>query len=62
MFPRTPEVENPEIMYQFHLDFLKAAIVVVLAVIWAADVFLRAVDTPCVNLTRRLEKAFFSND
>ncbi|OQU97856.1 hypothetical protein CLAIMM_03734 [Cladophialophora immunda] len=60
ILPRTPEVETPEIMRQFQLEFLKSSIVIVLAVIWAADVFLRAVDIPCVNLTRRLEKAFFS--
>ena len=48
-------------MAQFHLDFAKAAIVVILAAIWAADVFLRAVDTPVVNLTRRIEKAFFDD-
>ncbi|KIW95819.1 uncharacterized protein Z519_02883 [Cladophialophora bantiana CBS 173.52] len=59
ILPRTPEVETPEIMRQFQLEFLKSSIVIVLAVIWAADVFLRAVDIPCVNFTRRLEKSFF---
>ena len=60
ILPRTPEVETPEVMSQFQLDFAKAAVVVILAAIWAADVFLRAVDTPCVNLARRIEKAFFN--
>lgn len=46
-------------MRQFQLDFLKASIVIVMAVIWAADVFLRVVDIPCVNLARRLEKKVF---
>jgi len=35
--------------------------VVVLAVTWAADVFWRAVDTPCVNLARKIEKVFFND-
>jgi hypothetical protein len=48
-------------MRQFQWDFAKAAVVIILAVIWVADVFLRAVDTPCVNLARRLEKAFFND-
>ncbi len=48
-------------MAQFQLQFAKAAVVIILAVIWAADVFLRAVDTPCVNLARRIEKAFFND-
>ncbi|KIX06481.1 uncharacterized protein Z518_04457 [Rhinocladiella mackenziei CBS 650.93] len=56
--PRTPEVETPEIMHQFELDFLKASVVIVITVIWVADVFLRIVDTPCVNLARRLEQRF----
>ncbi len=61
ILPRTPEVETPEVMKQFHWDFAKAAVVVILAAVWAADVFLRVVDTPCVNLTRRIEKAFFND-
>ena len=48
-------------MRQFYMDFAKAVVVVVIAVIWAADVFLRAVDTPCVNLARKLERAFFND-
>ncbi|KAL6240712.1 hypothetical protein RBB50_012422 [Rhinocladiella similis] len=59
ILPRTPIHETPEIMRQFQLDFLKASIVIVMAVIWAADVFLRVVDIPCVNLARRLEKKVF---
>ncbi|OAL36781.1 hypothetical protein AYO20_03836 [Fonsecaea nubica] len=60
ILPRTPEVETPEIIRQFEFEFLKSSIVIVLAVIWAADVFLRAVDTPCVNFARKLEKVFFT--
>ncbi|EXJ64250.1 hypothetical protein A1O7_00586 [Cladophialophora yegresii CBS 114405] len=61
ILPRTPELETPEVMRQFQWDFAKAATVIILAVIWVADAFLRAVDTPCVNLARRLEKAFFND-
>ena len=61
ILPRTPEVETPEIMRQFQIDFAKAAVAVVVAVIWAADVFLRVVDTPFVNLARKLEKIFFND-
>ncbi|KAK6382078.1 hypothetical protein LTS17_003963 [Exophiala oligosperma] len=59
ILPKTPIHETPEIMRRFELHFLKASILIVLAVIWAADVFLRLVDIPCVNLSRRLEKKFF---
>lgn len=48
-------------MRRFELDFLKSSLIIMLAVIWAADVFLRVVDTPCVNLTRRLELVFFKD-
>lgn len=48
-------------MRRFELNFLKSSIVIVIAVIWAADVFWRAVDTPCVIFARRLEKAFFKD-
>jgi hypothetical protein len=61
MFPRTPEIETPEIMRQFYLDFAKAAMVVIAAVVLVADIFLRAVDTPCVDFARRLEKAFLND-
>jgi hypothetical protein len=46
-------------MRQFELDFLKASVVIMLVVVWAADLFLRLIDTPCVNLARRVEKMFF---
>ncbi|KAK5560229.1 hypothetical protein LTR46_001979 [Exophiala xenobiotica] len=59
ILPRTPDLETPEIMRQFELDFLKASVVIMLVVVWAADVFLRLIDTPCVNLARRVEKIFF---
>lgn len=61
ILPRTPEVESPEAMRQFEYAFLKSSIVICIVVIWAADVFLRVVDTPCVHLARRIEKAFFQD-
>ncbi|EXJ85470.1 hypothetical protein A1O1_05834 [Capronia coronata CBS 617.96] len=59
ILPRTPEIETPEIMRQFELSFLKSSVVIVIVVIWTADIFLRVVDTPCVNLIRKLEKTLF---
>jgi hypothetical protein len=47
-------------MYQFELDFMKTSIVITIVVIWAADIFLTMVDTPCVNLARKIEKRFFA--
>lgn len=46
-------------MWEFELGFLKASVAIVVAVIWAADLFMRVVDTPCVHLAKRLEKYFF---
>jgi hypothetical protein len=34
---------------------------VIVAVVLVADIFLRAVDTPCVDFARRLEKAFLND-
>ncbi|KAG9779991.1 hypothetical protein KCU88_g3897, partial [Aureobasidium melanogenum] len=59
ILPRTPELETPDTLRQFELDFLKSSIIIIIVVVWTADVFLRLVDTPCVKLTRKLEKIFF---
>ncbi|KAI1629023.1 acyltransferase family-domain-containing protein [Exophiala viscosa] len=59
ILPKTPKVETPEIMRQFEFEFLKSSILVVFTVIWAVDVFLRVVDTPCVALTKKLERMLF---
>ncbi|KAK4935767.1 hypothetical protein LTR10_023217 [Elasticomyces elasticus] len=59
ILPKTPEVETPEIMRQFEFEFLKSSVFIVFTVIWAADVFLRVVDTPCVTLTKKLERMLF---
>lgn len=46
-------------MRQFEFEFLKSSVLIVFAVIWAADIFLRVVDTPCVALTKKLERMLF---
>ncbi|KIV89214.1 hypothetical protein PV10_08800 [Exophiala mesophila] len=59
ILPLSPKVETPEALWDFQLAFLKASAFIVIAVMWAADIFMRVVDTPCVHLAQRLENYFF---
>lgn len=45
--------------WQFESGFFLAALITIIVVIWAADIFLRTIDTPCVKLSKWLEEKLF---
>jgi hypothetical protein len=45
--------------WQFEMGFFFAALMTIATVVWAADVFWRAVDIPCVKFSKWLESKMF---
>ncbi|KEF57892.1 uncharacterized protein A1O9_05813 [Exophiala aquamarina CBS 119918] len=59
ILPTTIARATPDAMRDFEMAFFKSSLVIILAVMWVSDIFLRMVDTPCVILARNLEKRMF---
>lgn len=54
--PRIWNYTGTETRFDYELGFFYSAVLIIIVVIWTADIFWRVVDTNCVKFARWLEE------